>query len=70
MAKCGFSSGFSSGFSTCPPRTPRPPQGPGSGGVARPTLADPIRLARPEGQPLRTLNATGASLRKTLKADG
>ena len=66
MAKCAFSSAFSSAFSTCPPR---PPEGPGFGGVARPTLADPILLARPEGEPLRALDATGASLRKTLKAD-
>ncbi len=66
MAKCAFSSAFSSAFSTCPPR---PPQGPSFGGVARPTLADPILLARPEAEPLRTMDDAGVSFRKTLKAD-
>lgn len=46
----------------------RPLQAPSFGGVAHPSLADPILLARPEGAPLRELERAGASLRRRLKS--
>ena len=46
----------------------RPLQAPSFAGVARPSLPDPILLARPEGAPLRELNNAGAALRRRLKS--
>ena len=66
MAECGFSSGFDLGFDVCPIR---PRQAPSFGRVSHPSLPDPTLMLKPEGSPLRELAATGAALRRRLRAD-